>query len=144
MCRITWTDEDIYRIAERGHSLHLQGRYREAAVIFQGLVAAVPENHYCREALAAAWLALEEPERAIEQFNILLARQPGDLVVHARRLEAYLTAGNFPAAIQDFELLEHLLPPQQVRRLALSLESTASRQSFRKDPTKSLKEGDSD
>jgi tetratricopeptide (TPR) repeat protein len=144
MSGITWTDEDIYRIAERGHSLHLQGCYREATVIFRGLVAADPENHYCREALAAAWLALEEPERAIEQLNVLLARQPGDLVVCARRLEAYLAAGNFPAAIRDFEFLEHLLPPEQVRRLELSLESTASRQPFRKDPTKSLKEGDSD
>ena len=144
MLRVTWTEEDIYRIAERGHSLHLQGCYREAAVIFQGLVAADPENHYCREALAAAWLALEEPERAIEQLDTLLAREPGDLVVRARRLEAYVAAGNFPEAIRDFEFLEHLLPPQQVRRLALSLESTASRQSFRKDPTKSLKEGDSD
>ena len=144
MCRITWTDEDIYRIAERGHSLHLQGRYREAAVIFQGLVAAVPENHYCREALAAAWLALEEPERAIEQLNILLTRQPGDLVVRARRLEAYVAAGNFPEAIRDFEFLEHLLPAHQVRRLELSLESIARRAIVPEGPKKSLREGDSD
>jgi predicted Zn-dependent protease len=125
LSRLTWAEEDIYLIAERGHSLHLQGRYREAAVIFQGLVAADPENHYCREALAAAWLALDEPERAIDQLNILLTREPGDLFVRARRLEAYVAAGNFPAAIQDLEFLEHLLPAHQVRRLELSLESTA-------------------
>jgi tetratricopeptide (TPR) repeat protein len=122
-----WTENDIYLVAERGHSLHLQGRYRDAGIIFQGLVAADPENQYCRESLAAAWLALEEPERAIEQLNVLLTRQPGDLAIRARRLEAYVQADNFPAAIQDFEFLEHLLPSHQVRRLELSLEAAARR-----------------
>lgn len=122
-----WTEKDVYLVAERGHSLHLQGRYREAAVIFQGLVAADPDNAYCRESLAAAWLALEEPEHAIEQLNALLMRQPGDLAIRARRLEAYLMAGNFPAAIRDFEFLEHLLPSHQVHRLELTLEATARR-----------------
>src|SRR4051794_31806447 len=105
-----WTDEDIYRIAERGHSLHLQGRYREAAVIFQGLIAADPDDRYCREALAAALLALDEPERAIEQLNVCLTRQPGDLAVRVRRVEAYLLAGNFSGATRDYQYLEHLLP----------------------------------
>src|SRR5262249_54281847 len=120
-------ESDIYLVAERAYSLHLQGRYRDAAIIFQGLVAVDPENPYCRESLAAAWLAMEEPERAIEQLNVLLSRQPSDLAVRARRLEAYFMAGNFPAAIQDFEFLEHLLPSHQVQRLELGLEATARR-----------------
>src|SRR5215204_7735193 len=117
-----WTETDIYLIAERGHSLHLQGRHREAVVIFEGLVAADPQNRYSREALATAWLALREPQRAIDQLNILLTHDPGDLAVRARRLEAYLLAGNFPAAVRDFEYLKNLLPRAQVRRLEISLE----------------------
>src|SRR4051794_15429556 len=84
MQKSNWTEEDIYLIAELGHSLHLQGHYPEAVVIFQGLAAIDPANHYCLDALAAAWLALGEPERAIEHINILLARQPADLSVRAR------------------------------------------------------------
>jgi tetratricopeptide (TPR) repeat protein len=122
-----WSEEDIYLVAERGHSLHLQGRYGEAGIIFQGLVAVDPENHYCRESLAAAWLALEQPARAIEQLNFLLARQPGDLAIRTRRLEAHLLEGNFAAAIGDFEFLEHLLPAREARRLELSLEAMAAR-----------------
>jgi tetratricopeptide (TPR) repeat protein len=122
-----WTQDDIYVVAERGHSLHLQGRYREAVVIFQGLVAADPQDRYCRESLAAALLGLEEPERAIDQLDVLLTRDPGDLAVRARRLEAYLMAGNFPAAVRDFEYLKHLLPSHQIRRLELSLEAAARR-----------------
>jgi tetratricopeptide (TPR) repeat protein len=128
-----WTEEDIYLIAERGHSLHEQGRYREAAVIFQGLVAVDPQNHYCRESLAAAWLALGEPTRALEHLNVLLTRDPGDLSVRARRLEGSLMAGDFPAAVRDFEYLRHLLPKHQVRRLEISLEGSAKKATLAED-----------
>ena len=125
-----WTAEDIYRVAERGHSLHLQGRYREAAIIFQGLIAADPDDRYCREALAAAWLALDEPERAIEQLNVCLQRQPSDLSARVRRVEAFLLAGNVAGAARDYEYLEHLLPSREARRLKLTMES-AGRQPAR-------------
>jgi predicted Zn-dependent protease len=128
-----WSAEEIYLIAERGHSLHLQGRYREAAVIFQGLVAADPDDHYCRESLAAAWLGVGKPERAIEQLNALLVRDHGDLAVRARRFEAYLMAGNFSAAVRDFEYLKHLLPGHQVRRLELTLEAAARREALSRE-----------
>jgi tetratricopeptide (TPR) repeat protein len=128
-----WTEEDMYLVAERGHSLHLQGRYRDAAIIFHGLVAADPGNHYCRDALAAAWVALGEPDRAIEHLNVLLSRDPGDLAVRARRLECYLLARDFPAAVRDFDYLQHLLPAHQVRRLELSLEGAARKATLSDD-----------
>ena len=120
-----WTEEDIYRVAERGHWLHLQGRYLEAAIIFQGLVAADPEDRYSREALAAAWLALGQPERAIEHLDYWLSREPSDLAMRSRRMEAYLLSGNFSAAVRDFEYLRKVLPTHQVRRLELTLEVSA-------------------
>ena len=121
-----WPAGDIYRIAERGHLLHMQGRYREAAVIFEGLVAADPGNRYCREALAAAWLALGEPPRALEQLDVLLSDAPGDLAVRVRRSETYLLAGDRNAARSDLEFLRHLLPRSEIRRLELALETGAA------------------
>ena len=122
-----WTDHEVYLVAERAHSLHLQGHYREAGVLLQGLAAVDPENQYCIESLAATWLALGEPERAIEALSILLARHSGDLAVRARRMEAYLMAGNLDGAARDFDFLQHLLPAHQVRRLELTLGATAGR-----------------
>ncbi len=118
-----WTQDDIYRISERGYSLHQQGRYREAAVIFDGLVAVDPHNDYSREALAAACLALGEPERALEQLDIVLARDSGHLSARARRFEAYLEMEDFSGAKSDFDILKHLLPGHEVRRLGLRLET---------------------
>jgi tetratricopeptide (TPR) repeat protein len=127
MPRPGWLPEDIYRIAERGYSLHQQGRYREATTIFDGLVAADPQNSYCRDALAAAWLALGEPQRALEQLDLILKRDSGHLSARARRFEAYLEIGDFAAARADFEILKHLLPAHEVRRLSLRFETAIRR-----------------
>ena len=133
MRRPGWTEEDVYRIAERGYSLHLQGRYREAAVIFEGLVAADPENSYCRQALAAARLALGEPQRAIDQLSPLIHRNPDELAARTRRFEAYLQAENLAGALADFELLRRLLPRSEFRRLELLLEAAVSKATLPED-----------
>lgn len=123
MLRPGWTGEDIYRIAERGYSLHQQGRYREAAIIFDGLAAADPQNDYCRNALAAASMALGETDRAIEQLNLILARDSGNLAARTLRFEAHLETGDSEAARADFDILRRLLPSHQVRRLELRFEA---------------------
>jgi tetratricopeptide (TPR) repeat protein len=121
-----WTEQDVYMIAQRAYSLYLQGRCREAAMIFEGLVAVDPENRYCRDAFAAALMAVGEPEKAVEQLTILLRRESDDLAVRARRLEACLQAGNHTAALADFEALKDLLPRSEVRRLRFRMEAAAA------------------
>jgi hypothetical protein len=32
-----WTSHEMYLIASKGYALYLQGRYREAAMVFEGL-----------------------------------------------------------------------------------------------------------
>lgn len=125
--RAGWTSGDVFRIAERGFSLHQQGRHREAAVIFDGLIAVDPQNVYCRDALAAAWLAMGEPQRAIEQLNMILRRDGGNLTARSRRLEAHLLVGDFTSAKADYDVLNRLLPAHESRRVALRFE-TAVRQ----------------
>ncbi len=128
-----WTQDDIYRISERGYSLHQQGRYREAAMIFDGLIAIDPQNDYGRDALAAACLALGEPQRALEQLDMILARDSGRLSARARRFEAYLEIQDFASAKADFDILKHLLPAHEVRRLGLRLETAIRNTTMSRD-----------
>ena len=128
-----WKRDDIYRICERGYSLHQQGRYREAAVIFDGLVAVDPDNDYCRDALAASFLALGEAQRAVEQLDTVLAHDSGHLAARARRFEAYLQMGDFAAARADFEVLKQLQPAHEVRRLGLRIETAIRRATISPD-----------
>jgi len=99
-----WTRDDIYRICERGYSLHQQGRYREAAVIFDGLIAVDPDNDYCRDALAAALLALGEAQRAVEQLDTVLAHDSGHLAAApgASKLTSRWTTSLPPGQILKF------------------------------------------
>jgi tetratricopeptide (TPR) repeat protein len=136
-----WTEEDVYIVAERAWSLYLQGRYQEAAVIFEGLVAADPENRYCRDALAAAWLAAGDPEKALEQLTVLLRLRSDDLGARTRRVDAYLQVGNYAAALADFEVLKDLLPRSEIRRLRFRLEAAAAQPQLNSGPSKDRPSG---
>ncbi len=123
-----WTTEDVYRIAECGHGLYREGRYREAAVIFEGLVAVDPANVYCRESLAALYLILEYPEKALAQLNDLLERDTGHIGARARRCEAWWRLGRRAQAELDFERVKGAGAPMLAARLRLLLESPPGRQ----------------
>ena len=114
-------------IAERGYALHAEGRHREAAIVFEGLVAIDPDDRYARDALAAACLALGEPHRALEHLDILLHQDPSDLNARSRRAEARLEAGDVSGALSDLDQLRHLLPSREVRRLELHWEAARKR-----------------
>ncbi len=120
-----WTEEDVYRIAERAHSLYLQGRNREATVIFEGLVAVDPENLYCRDALAALYLLNGEPHRALIELNQVLARDPQHATARARRCESWWRLGRPDEARRDLEWLAAGNGRTHVARLRLLLESPA-------------------
>src|SRR5579883_1617073 len=94
MAEATWTSEELYLLADRGYWFYQQGRYEEAAVIFDGLIALDAGNSYYRTALAAICLALGDAQRAVDELSAVLEKTPADLAVlqrngernHARRL----------------------------------------------------------
>jgi hypothetical protein len=67
-----WSQEEIYYIAERAYRLYLQGRLREAAILFAGLIAIDPENAYCRRALASIRSDLRQ-SKAPSQLSVARA-----------------------------------------------------------------------
>ncbi|MGH9721693.1 MAG: tetratricopeptide repeat protein [Bryobacteraceae bacterium] len=100
-----WTADDAYRVAERGHALYLQGRYREAGVIFEGLMAVEPGDSYAGNALAACCLALDDPQRALDVLDAVVVQNPSDLEAHSRRCEALLELGRTDEARQELDYL---------------------------------------
>jgi tetratricopeptide (TPR) repeat protein len=120
-----WTDEEILRVAQCGYELYREGRYREAGVIFEGLVGLRPGDAYCRESLAVLYLLLEDPQAAIEQLNELLARDPNHAGARARRCEAWWRLGRAAQARSDFDRFALSATPAQAARLRLLLENPA-------------------
>ena len=77
---------EIYYVAERGYRLY-EGRLREAAILFEGLIVIDPENAYCRKALAAISIGLGQHWLAVRQLSAIIARDPLDTDALARRCE---------------------------------------------------------
>lgn len=118
MPEVGWTDEEIYLLADRGYSLYRQGRYREAAVIFEGLIAVDPENPYCRTALVAMCLALGDTRRAATELSVLLTQNPADHEARARRCEVYCDLRQWDEARQDLAILRRNGEKHHVQRLS--------------------------
>jgi tetratricopeptide (TPR) repeat protein len=105
MTRPIWTEEEAFLVAERGHALLLQGRYKEATIIFEGLVALDPSNVYCVNALAALYIRQGKIVGAIELLTRILEIYPNDVDTRARRCEALLMVGHVKEARKDWDAL---------------------------------------
>ena len=123
MPEMGWTHEEIYLLADRGYALYRQGRYQEAAVIFEGLTALDPLNPYCRTALAAVCLALGDAERAVNELSFLLNLNPADHEARARRCEAYCQLRNWSEARRDLAILHRNGERHHAQRLTWRLQA---------------------
>ena len=123
-----WTSNELYLVASKGYSLYLQGRYREAAIVFMGLMAIEPRNRYFRVALATIYVSQEDFERALDQLNQLVARYPNDLEARARRCEVYLRLERRKEAQDDLNYLSRR-EVSHVGRLRLLMGTFLSRRS---------------
>src|SRR5262245_25787983 len=85
-----WSSHEVYLIASKGYALYLQGRWRESAIIFEGLAAIAPRNRYVRLALATIYVAQEDLLRSLEELNQLISLFPNDAEARARRCEVFL------------------------------------------------------
>lgn len=118
-----WTKEEIYLLSERGYAFYKQGRYREAAVIMEGVTALDPLNSYARTALAVVSLALGDAQRAVHELTFVLNQNPADQSARARRCEAHCELGNWNEARQDLAILRRNGERQHAQRLTWRLQA---------------------
>ena len=121
-----WTAEDVFLVSDRAYSLFQQGRYREAALLFDGLVAVDPGNSYCVNALAACHYMLGEPQQTVAVLSRFLDAHPNDVEAHSRRCEAFLQLGRTNEARQDLEFLNKQGAGSYARRLRLLFDNLRS------------------
>lgn len=98
-----WNKDEIRIISEIAFSLAQQGRYQEAIVIFEGLVAIAPATAYFQAALGALHLRLKNVGAAVDYLNAALKLEATDVISLVNRGEAHLLAGSVAKARQDLE-----------------------------------------
>src|ERR1039458_6241081 len=106
MPQTQWTEDEIYLVMERAHSLAMQGLYPEAAQIFAGVLELDPRNRYCRNALATLILLLGDPENALAVADEGLRQLSGEPAYHARRAEALIALRRFHEAQGEVRWLQ--------------------------------------
>jgi predicted Zn-dependent protease len=105
---LDWTRRHYHVIADHAYLLQSEGHYREAAILFEGLLAATPSDNYCRTALSAIHLALGQWGESIQYTSIILESDPLNQEALARRCEAYLRLDRLTDADRDLQRLTQL------------------------------------
>jgi predicted Zn-dependent protease len=121
-----WTEEELYLVRERAHSLYLQGKHAEAGALLEGTVALDPEDRYSRYALAAVCLTLGRPLEARVHLDILVAHDSGDVEARALRCEALIDSGEVGEAAAEVQELRNILPSSQAALLAMRWNAAAA------------------
>jgi tetratricopeptide (TPR) repeat protein len=96
------TGPELLERAMEGFELYEQGDYEGARLVFEELSEKDPSEAYYRTALGAIFLAQDELELALENFNKALAINPKDSAALVNRGEVHLRLGNIIEAAQDF------------------------------------------
>jgi Flp pilus assembly protein TadD len=87
------TFEEAKAIAQVGCDLAAAGRYEEARILFEGLVAGNPKDSASRAALGTVYQKLGRLQDAITEYSAALERDPRNPVALVNRGELYLRQG---------------------------------------------------
>ena len=96
-----YTDEELYLIAQHGYTLFLNGKVKDAKVIFEGLVAIDPRNDYYYRALGVVYHRQGDVERAIRQFTHAVTVAPESPAAYVNRAEVHIARRDYEAAHAD-------------------------------------------
>ena len=112
-----WSEEEIYMVARCAFDLAMQGQHADAAVIFDGLSAAAPDNSYVRCSLAALCTQLQQPETALA---VLASAQDSPRAAQLR-VEALLNLNRLAEAALELRRMGAAMRPVVAERLAVRL-----------------------
>lgn len=113
----SWSDEDVYLVAGRAYELAMQGQFADAAILFDGLAAAAPENSYVRCSLAALCIQLGQPETALA----VLASASDSPRSAQLRVESMLELNRRDEATRELRRAGATMRPAVAERLAVRL-----------------------
>lgn len=98
-----YTEEELYLIAQHGYTLFLNGKVKDAQVVFEGLVAVDPRNDYYYRALGVVYHRQGDAERALKQFTHAVTVAPRSAAAYVNRAEVHISRRDFDKALADLQ-----------------------------------------
>jgi tetratricopeptide (TPR) repeat protein len=126
---ITITAEQLASAILTIHALHSQGKYHEAEIISDTMLAFDPDNAYLHVLLASSCHHQKKFPKAIQGYTRAIELQPEDIASFVNRGEIYLRSGKFIEAFEDLKRASELnIPDQDVfaNRARLLMQMTSS------------------
>lgn len=96
------TREQLFQLADVGHTKFKHGRLDEAEKIFQGLIVLDHRNAYFHGMMGAVHQKLNRPIEAIMEYSQSLKINKRDISTYVNRGELYLRHKNYKKAAEDF------------------------------------------
>ena len=98
-----YAPEELYAISQHGYTLFLNGKVKDAQVIFEGLVAIDPRNDYYYRALGVVYHRQGDAERAIRQFTHAITVAPKSPAGYVNRAEVHIARRDVDQATADLD-----------------------------------------
>ena len=98
-----YTPEHLFHIAQTGYTLYLNGKFKDAQVVFEGLVAVDPRNSYYYRALGVVLHRRGDAEGAIQQFSRAIKVSPRGVTAYVNRAEVHISRRDFRTALKDLD-----------------------------------------
>lgn len=108
-----YTDEELYAIARTAYFFYYQGRLDEARTLFQGLYAVNPTEPYFAKALGVVEMAAQNPQGAVQAYDVALKLAPEDGAAYVGRAEVRLALGQKGLAADDLRRAAQFLSPDE-------------------------------
>lgn len=98
-----YTESELGTIAQIAYFMMMQGKYREAKILFEALIAIEPSNEYYYRALGLLAQKQGHSDAAIQQFGYAIQLAPNRPQAYVNRAEIYISLGNLELAEQDLK-----------------------------------------
>ncbi|MBK8014537.1 MAG: tetratricopeptide repeat protein [Deltaproteobacteria bacterium] len=96
-----YSPEELYLISQQAYTLFLNGKIKDAQVIFEGLLAIDPRNEYYYRALGVIYHRQGDSERAIRQFTHAITVAPRSAAGYVSRAEVCIARREHERALAD-------------------------------------------
>lgn len=125
-----YSSEELHCISQLGYTLFLNGKVRDARIVFEGLVAVDPKNEYYYRALGVVYHREGDPERALRQFgHAITVSGRRSVAAYVNRAEVHIARRDHERALADLDDALQLArdPREPLARKARALKSLLRR-----------------
>lgn len=99
-----YSPEELHCIGQLGYTLFLNGKIRDARIVFEGLVAVDPRNEYYYRALGVVYHREGDAARALRQFgHAITVSGQRSVAAFVNRAEVHISRRDYDNARSDLD-----------------------------------------